>query len=81
MMKAVMFGDKDVIQIIGGQDNYENNLSSIEEFNIKDMKSFEADWRLPKNLSGFAVTTKNNKIYVAGGKTRNYQTGENKVEN
>jgi hypothetical protein len=47
--------NKDVIYLIGGQDPYENILSSIEEFNIKDMKGFEADWRLPKNLCKFAM--------------------------
>lgn len=27
----------------------------IEDFNIKDMKCFPEDWRLPMNLSGFAT--------------------------
>ena len=52
----------------------------MTEFNIKDMKRFEADWRLPKNLTNFASASSGNKIFIAGGKSRNHQSGETEVE-
>ena len=52
MMSATQLGQsKDIIHIMGGLDQYDNILSTVTEFNTKDMKSFESDWRLPKNLS------------------------------
>ena len=44
------------------------------------MKGFEADWRLPQNLYKFAIATKDNKAYIAGGKTRKYMSGLNVTE-
>ena len=45
------------------------------------MKSFQADWRLPKNLCKFATTSYKGKVIIAGGKSRNYKTGEITIEN
>ena len=46
---------KDTIHLIGGQDEFNNNLSSIDEFNIKDMRVFEADWKLKTDISSYSV--------------------------
>ena len=39
---------------MGGKDEYGVQTDEVEEFSIKDMKSFPGDWRLPKAISGFA---------------------------
>ena len=44
------------------------------------MKRFEADWRLPKNLTNFASASSGNKIFIAGGKSRNHYSGETEVQ-
>ncbi len=53
----------DQILIIGGKDEVsisevivQHNVATdeVEEFNIKDMKMFPGDWRLPMNIAGFS---------------------------
>lgn len=40
--------------MFGGKDEVGVQTDEVEEFNIKDMKSFPGDWRLPKSISGFS---------------------------
>lgn len=39
-------------------------MDEVEDFGIKEMKTFPGDWRLPQNMSGFASCQikRNNKI-------------------
>jgi len=45
---------EEVILLFGGKDEYGVQTDEVEEFHIKDMKSFPGDWRLPQPISGFA---------------------------
>lgn len=46
---------QDIIHLVGGQDEFGNYLKTVDEFNIKDMCVFEADWKLQLDLSGFSA--------------------------
>ena len=39
---------------MGGKDEYGVQTDEVEEFNVKDMKAFPGDWRLPISVSGFS---------------------------
>ena len=61
---------QDIIHLIGGQDDKDGSLRSVGEFNSKDMKTFQADWKLPIQLSGFgSCSSSSNKVFVAGGQS------------
>ena len=48
-----------------------NNLATVDEFNIKDMRVFEADWKLENGLSSFSAAEGYNNVFIAGGDVRN----------
>jgi hypothetical protein len=70
---------KDIIHLVGGQDEFQNNLDTVDEFNIKDMRVFQADWRLPKNLSSFGKDQGDNVVFIAGGMTRDPISNETNI--
>lgn len=56
--------------IFGGKDEYGIQTDEVEEFNIKDMKSFPGDWRLPISVSGFSCcVVKGGTLAICGGNT------------
>ena len=72
---------QDIIHLVGGIDEYESSLSKVDEFNFKDMKTFEADWRLPANLSAFgSCQSCSNQVFIAGGSTQEADADECRQE-
>lgn len=67
---------QDVIHLVGGRDELGNNLKTIDEFNIKDMCIFEADWKLQVDLSGFSSVQGGESTYIAGGQSKDSLTGQ-----
>jgi len=55
--------------LVGGKDESNHCLNSVDEFNIKDMRVFQADWRMPHNLCSFSTAQGLNKLYIAGGES------------
>lgn len=37
---------------------------------------FEADWKLPHNLSGFSAVRSSNKVIIAGGQSKDSLSGQ-----
>lgn len=48
----------------------------MDEFNTKDMRVFEADWRLETDISSFSAVQGHNIVYIAGGLTKNPKNGK-----
>ena len=72
---------QDIIHLVGGIDEHESSLSKVDEFNFKDMKTFEADWRLPVNLSAFGrCQSCSNQVFIAGGSTQEANSDERRQE-
>lgn len=67
---------KELIHLIGGKDEMGNNLSSVDEFNTKDMCVFESDWKLKCDISSFSAATGHNILYIAGGVSKHPKTGK-----
>lgn len=63
----------DIMHLIGGQDDSANSLKAVGEFNFKDMKTFEADWKLKQNLDSFASCQSSNQVFIAGGNHQDKQ--------
>lgn len=51
---AVLPVNEDTLAIFGGKDEFGIQSDEVEEFGIKEMKCFPADWKLPLNVSGFS---------------------------
>mmetsp|Transcript_17829 Transcript_17829/g.12782 ORF Transcript_17829/g.12782 Transcript_17829/m.12782 type:complete len:151 (+) Transcript_17829:463-915(+) len=65
--QAVQVGPEQIL-LLGGKDEFGVPTDEVDEFNIKDMRSFPADWRLPSCLSGFsACMIKPGVMAVCGG--------------
>lgn len=72
---------QDIIHLVGGIDEHKRSLSKVDEFNFKDMKTFEADWRLPATLSAFgSCQSCSNQVFIAGGCTQEAESNERRQE-
>lgn len=56
--------ERDGFIMFGGKDEYGIQSDEVEEFSIKQMKSYLADWKLPEPLSGFGYCQIKSKLLI-----------------